>query len=102
MDIDNFIKEKSEIIMWILHIFIFLYLYGDGTVFSKNVNEMFIYVALGASLYIYIKMHKALVAEQTKPPKVEYIKPPVPSTLPQGKPFDFDTEVKENEPKPNN
>jgi len=66
MDVNKIIKERATLIIWAVHIFVFLWVMGDGTVLSKNINKYFVYGAIVASLFVFDKLHKALLIEQNK------------------------------------
>lgn len=72
MDSDKFIGEHSKEIIWVLHIFIAAWVWWEGTLMSREVPKWVIILVLGASLYVYDKLGKALIAEQNKEPKVVY------------------------------
>jgi len=95
MPLEDFFKQNATIVIWVIHGFIALYIYGKGTVLSYNVNDIFVFVALAVSLWVFNMLKKDLIQEQTKQPKVKYVdKKEKPKVDDKDKPFDLGFEDK--------
>ena len=98
MGIDDFIKEKTELILWISSIALGLFIFREGSILSYDVKKYkFVVVGLvGLNLYIAVKLYKALMAEKTKEPEIRYVEKPQTGQPYTKQPFDrpFDFEVR--------
>jgi len=95
MEIESIIKENGKYAVWVAHIVVALYIYGEGKILSWKINEAFVYIILAISLYIFNKVHKDLIDIQSKPPEIKEIirevqsKKKMPMASKYGKPFDL-------------
>ena len=93
LGIDDFIKERTELILWIASIITGMYIFGEGNILSYDTSKYkFVVVGLVVlNLYISIKLYKALMAEKLKGPEIRYVEKPK-----EGQPFDkpFNFEVR--------
>jgi len=71
MPIEDIIKGNATYIMWIIHIFVALYIFGDTNVFSYTINKYIPIGTLVASILIYDKMRKDMIVAMNPPVKAE-------------------------------
>lgn len=84
MDTDGIVKQYAKEIMWGIHLLVMAFVGWGGAIFGYKINKLVIVGVMLVSLYIFTKLHNALILEINKPPRVVYReqkKEPMPEKL---------------------